>query len=101
MLARTVKLLWGLRHKALKKIYDGVLVPILTYGAPIWVEAIRRNKNITKYKNIQRLINIKIAKAYRTISYNASCVTARVRPIQITREQKVKTYMATKFNKLE
>ena len=101
MLARTAKLRWGLGHKALNTIYEGAVVPFLTYGAPIWVEAIRKNKKLTKYKRIQRLINIKIAKAYRTISYDASCVIAGVRPMQITIEQKVQTYMATKFNNLE
>jgi ribonuclease HI len=54
-----------------------------------------------KYKRIQRLINIKVAKGYRTISYDASCVIAGVRPIQIIIEQKVQTYMATKINNLE
>ena len=55
MLGRTAKLQWGLGHKALKIIYEGVVVPILTYGAPIWMEAIRKNRNLTKYKIIQRL----------------------------------------------
>jgi hypothetical protein len=100
-LARTAKLQWCLGHKALKTIYEGAVVPVLTYGAPIWIDAIRRNKNLTKYKRIQRLMNIKMAKAYRTISYDASCVIAGVRPIQITIEQKVQTYMATKINNPE
>ena len=43
-------------------------------------------------------MNIKIAQAYRAISYVASCVIAAVRPTQITIEQKVQTYMATKIN---
>ena len=88
MLGRTAKLQWGLGHTALKTIYEGAVVPILTYAAPIWKEAIRKNRNFTKYKRIQRLINIKIAKAYRIISYDASCVIAGARPIQITIEQK-------------
>jgi len=74
MLARTAKLQWGLGHKGLKTVYEGAVVPLLTYEAPIWIEAIRKNKNLTKYKRIQRLMNINIAKAYRTISYDASCV---------------------------
>jgi len=57
--------------------------------------------NLTKYKRIQRLINIKTDKAYRTISYDASCMIAGVRLIQITIEQKVQTYMATKINNLQ
>ena len=67
MLAITAKLQWGLEHKVLKIIYEGAVVPILTYGAPVWIEAIRKSKNLTKYKIIQRLINIKIAKTYRTL----------------------------------
>jgi ribonuclease HI len=101
MLGRTAKLQWGLGHKALKTIYEGAVVPILTYGAPIWIEAIRKNRNLTKYKRIQRLMNIKIARAYRTISYDASCMIAGVRPIQITIEQTVQTHMALKINNLE
>ena len=93
MLARTAKLQWGLGHKALKVIYEGAIVPILTYGAPIWVEVIRKSRNLAKYKRIQRLINIKIAKAYRTISYDASCVIAGEPPIEILIGQKVQTYV--------
>ena len=91
----------GFGHKALKTIYKGAVVPIITYGEPIWVEAIWKNRNLTKYKRIQKLMNIKIAKAYRNLSYDASCVIAGVRPIQITIEQKVQTYMATKINNIQ
>jgi hypothetical protein len=77
------------------------VVPILTYGELIWVEAILKNRNLTKYKIIQRLINIKIAKAYWTISYDASYVIAGVQPIQITIEQMVQTCTAAKINNQE
>jgi len=50
MLSRTGKLQLGLGHKILKTIYEGAVVPILTYGAPIWVEAIWKNKNLAKYE---------------------------------------------------
>jgi hypothetical protein len=43
------------------------------------------------------MINIKIAKAFITLSYEASCVLA-VRPIQLAIEEKVRTYMATYTN---
>ena len=87
----------GFRAQSSQTTYEGAVVPILTYGAPIWVEAIRKNKNLAKYKRIQRLLNIKIAKVYRTISYDATCSIAGIRPIKITLEQKVQTYMATKL----
>jgi hypothetical protein len=42
-------------------------------------------------QRVQRLINIKIAKAYRTISFEASCMMAGVPPIRILTE-KAKLY---------
>ena len=41
---------------------------------------------------------IKIAKAFRTLSYEASCVLAGVRPIWIAIEEKVRTYRAIHNN---
>jgi ribonuclease HI len=40
-------------------------------------------------QRVQRLINIKITKAYRTISFEASCVIAGVPPIGLVIEEKV------------
>ena len=72
MLNRTAKLHWGLGHKSVKTIYEGAIVPLMTYGAPVWEGAIT-NKYLQKLHSAQRLINIKIAKAYRTISFEVSC----------------------------
>ena len=36
MLCKSAKLQWGFVHKSLKTIYEGALIPILTYGAPVW-----------------------------------------------------------------
>jgi ribonuclease HI len=41
------------------------------------------------------MMNIKIAKVFRTLSYEALCVLAGVRPIQLAIEEKVRTYKAT------
>ena len=46
----------------------------------------------------QRQINIKTAKAFRTISFEASGVMARVPPIGIVIEGKVRTFKATHNN---
>jgi len=96
MLARTAKLQWGLGHKALKTIYEEAVVPILTSGTPLWLEVIRKNRSLTKSKRIRRLINIEIVKAYRTVSYDVSCVMAGVRPIQTTIEKKGKNLFGNK-----
>jgi hypothetical protein len=46
-------------------------------------------------QRVQRMINIKIAKAYRTISFEVSCVIARVPPIGLVIEEKVNRYKTT------
>ena len=71
MLSRTAKLTWGLGHKSLKTIYEGALLRLMTYGSPVWDEAITKTNNLVKLQRVQRLINIKIAKAYRTVSFEA------------------------------
>jgi len=79
-------------------IYNGAIEPILTYGASVWEKALRKQNNLRKYQRVQRTTNIKIAKAFRTLSYEASCVLAAVRPIQLAVEEKVRTYTATHNN---
>jgi hypothetical protein len=64
----------------------------MTYGAPVWEEAVSKQRLLRKIQSAQRLINIKIAKAYRTISYEASCVMAGVLPIGIVIVGKVELY---------
>jgi len=68
-------------HTHLKTVYEGAVVPLMTHGAPVWEEAITKQRLLCKMQSAQRLVNIKIAKVYRTISYEASCVMARVPPI--------------------
>ena len=92
MLSRTAKLHWGLGHKSLKTVHEGVLVPFMTYGAPVWEEAVTKQRFLRIMQSTQRLINIKIVKAYRTISYKASCVMAAVPPIGIVIAGMVQLY---------
>ena len=64
-LSKSAKLTWGLHHKALQTIYKRVILPLLLYGAPVWAEAMRFEYNRLKYIRVQRLMNIKIAEAFR------------------------------------
>jgi hypothetical protein len=75
---------------------SSAIEPVLTYGAPVWKKALTKQKNLRKYQRLERMMNIKIAKAFRTLSYEASCVLALVRPIQLAIEEKVQTYKATR-----
>jgi hypothetical protein len=92
MRSNTAKLHCGLRHKSLKIVYEGALVPLMTYGAPVWEEAVTKQRLLRKMQSALRLINIKIVKAYRTISFEASCVMAGVPPMGIVIAGKLQLY---------
>jgi hypothetical protein len=54
--------------------------------APVWKETLQVNCNSSKLKRIQRLVNIKLAKAYRTTSHEALCMLTGIPPILIEGE---------------
>jgi hypothetical protein len=64
---------WGLSSKALYTIYRGAILPLIIYGVPVWNKALEMECNRKIYNPLQRIINIKIAKAYRTKSNEAFC----------------------------
>jgi hypothetical protein len=97
-LAKSAKINWGLRYDVLRAIYTGAIPPILSYGAPVWIEGLQRKHNATKINRLQRLININIAKAYRTTSHEALCVLTGITPILIELRSQAKIYHNTKGN---
>jgi len=89
-LSRSAKLTWGLKHEALKATYKGGILHLLLYGAPVWIDAMKYEHNRQKYIRVQRLINIRMAKAYRTTSSEALCALTGITPIIIRTEVAVK-----------
>jgi len=64
-LSKSAKISQGLKHKALKAIYKGAILPLLLCGAPVWIEAMKY-KQIKVYQS-ERLMNVRTAKAFRTV----------------------------------
>jgi hypothetical protein len=91
-LTKSAKLTCGLNYKALKTIYLGGILPILLYGAPVWVKANTLKSYKDKIIRVQRIINIKIAKVYRTVSNEALCVLKGLTPIAIKIEEMARLY---------
>jgi len=77
-------------------IYFGAILPTLSYGVQVWVESLQRKSNAAKIRRIQRLTNIKLAKAYRTTSYEALCVLTGITPITTELENMAKLYHITR-----
>ena len=64
----------------------------MTHGVPVWIKALEKECNRNMYNMVQRLINIKIAKAYRTTSNEALCTLTGVKPIVIQAEEWAKIF---------
>ena len=92
ILSRSAKLSWRLQQEALIPIYQGAIVPIITYGAPLWSKAITKSYNKSKIRSMQRLINIRIIKSFRTISFEASCILSGLVPLDLKIEAYVHAY---------
>ena len=91
-LSKSARLNWGLKQEALRTIYSGAILPQLLYAAPVWAEAIQKKCNKHKYTRVQRLISLRIARAYRTISHEALCILTGLTPIYIKVEEVVTLY---------
>jgi len=76
-------------------IYSGAILPILSYGAQVWIDSLQQKSNASKLSRIQRMTNIKIAKAYRTTSHEALCVLTGIIPFIIELENTAKLYHIT------
>ena len=86
-LSKSAKLNWELQHVALNTICTVAILPLLLYGAPVWTKAIETESDKLKLKRVQRLVNIKIGKACRTVSNEALCALTGLTPIIIKIEE--------------
>jgi len=89
-LSKSAKITWGFRHEVLKIIYECVILPLLLYGAPVWIDATKYTCNRRKYIRAQRLINLRIAKVFCTTSNKALCIVAHTSPILLKIEEAVR-----------
>jgi hypothetical protein len=82
----------GTQNEAPKTICNGAILHLLLYGAPVWAEVMKYAYNRLKYVRVQRLTNIRMAKAFRTTSSEALCIVTGLTPINIKTEEAVKQY---------
>ena len=59
----------------------------------MWIKATELESYKSKLIRVQRLINLKIAKAYRTVSNDALCILTGMTPIAIKIEEAAQTYL--------
>jgi len=91
-LSRAARLHWCIKQEAIATIYKGAILPLLSYGAPVWFDAMKHGHNRQKYVRVQRLINLRMARAYRTTSSEALCILTGMTPIITKLSEAVKQY---------
>jgi hypothetical protein len=73
-------------------IYEETILPLLLYGAPVWIDAMKYAFNRRKYVRPQRLINLRTAKAFCTTSNKALCIVADTTSSILKIEEAVRIY---------
>ena len=67
-------------------------MPLLTEVAPVLIEAMEYEYNRIKYIRVQKLMNIRMSKAFRTTSSEALCILEGTTAIIVKTEKAVKQY---------
>jgi hypothetical protein len=78
---------FGFNRHSLEVIYIGAVIPMISYGSPVWVQVIDRNDVRTILERIQRLIAMRMCSAYRTVSKNALNIITNLIPIDLKIKQ--------------
>lgn len=58
-----------------RRLYTGVVRSMALYGSPIWMDALSAHNRIL-LRRPQRVMAVRVVRAYRTVSFEAACVLA-------------------------
>lgn len=73
-------------QKPKRRLYTTVVLSVVLYGAPLWSEAIvcqataSQRRTQAPINSVQRFLALRVIAAYRTVSFEAATVLARVPP---------------------
>lgn len=70
---------------ACRRLYTGVVRSMALYGAPIWADALSA-RNMPLLRRPQRVMALRAARAYRTVSHTGACVLAGSPPWDLDAE---------------
>ena len=87
-----------LRSQSFKNTLHRGIQPFLLHGAPVWAETVEKARYSKMLTGVQRLINIKIAKAYRTVSNEALCIITGFKTLSHQNKRKAELYKIVKGN---
>ena len=79
-----------------RRVLASVATSIMTYAAPIWVSALDKERNCLRLRSAQRLIAIRVSRAYRTVATNAVLVLARQVPWELLARERSERWLSLK-----
>ena len=74
---------WGIKPAYVRWLYIAIIRQVLSYGAVIWVNALKRAGNLKKLERIQRTICRYITGARRSMSLMGQQMFTNIRPIDL------------------
>lgn len=98
-LARIMPNTYGPRSSR-RRLIASVTTSQLRYGGPTWIKALETKKNQSLLSRVHRLSAMRVASAYRTISYDAVCVLTGMTPITILMGEDSQCYIEKERNVL-
>ena len=90
-LARIMPNVGGPRQSS-RRLLSSVVSSMLLYAAPIWADAIEIQSYARSVKSVYRRSALRVARAFRTVSYDAVCVIAGMPPIELMAQERARIY---------
>lgn len=80
-----------------RRLYSGVIHSVIFYGAPVWAPTLRGNRKVANLiRAVQRRVALRVAAAYRTVSYPTAFLLARIIPVEYLAERHREVYLDTR-----
>jgi hypothetical protein len=87
---------FGLNTRAIETIYKGAILPMIGYACSVWYDGIDRKFIIKPLESIQRLVGLRISRAYKTVSNDALNVIANLLPVDLWLKGRATEYFVKK-----
>lgn len=84
-----------------RRLLAAVMDSIMLYGAPVWCKSVDIAHYRQKLMRMQRVIAIRVSRAYRTVSGNAALVFSGLTPIDLLAKERKRVYEGTGGGKKE
>lgn len=75
-----------------RRLLASVATSIVTYASPVWEKALRKARNVRRLASVQRLMAIRVCRAYRTVGLSAVLVLARQVPWHLVVTERSRRY---------